>query len=242
MERTGIAASKFKDIGEGVVGAVLIALAFLTPFLRPWRARWGATDEEVQHTLPGDELVPHPKWGYTHAVTIKASAAEVWPWLVQMGQGRGGFYSYEFLENLVGCDIHNADRIIPEFQHLQVGESIKLHPKVPVPVAIVEPNHALVLHFKAETLTTSGTRSEGPTQKKHFSSNWMWILEKIDEKTTRLISRWSGDYSPGLKNRLSYGPCFLEPIEFVMSRKMLLGIKRRAEAVVNQTELGTAKN
>ncbi len=205
---------KLKNIGEGIEGAAFIVFALVTPFLRPRRTRWGATDAEVKKKLPGDELMPHPKWGYTHVVTIKASAAEVWPWIVQMGQGRAGFYSYEFLENLVGCNIHNADRIIPEFQHLQVGESIKLHPKAPVPVAIVEPNHALVLHFEAD-----------------FSSNWMWVLEKVDDKTTRLISRWSGDYGPGLKNRLSYGPCFMEPIEFNMSRKMLLGIKQRAESL-----------
>jgi hypothetical protein len=84
---------KLKDVAEGIAGAALIAVAFITPFLRPWRARWGATEAEVKKKLPGDELLPHPKWGYTHAVTIKASAAEVWPWLVQMGQGRGGFYS-----------------------------------------------------------------------------------------------------------------------------------------------------
>lgn len=175
--------------------------------------------------------MPHPKWGWTHAVTIRASAAEVWPWLVQMGQGRGGFYSYESLENLVGCEIRNASRIIPEFQQLKVGDSIKLHPKMPgLPAAIIEPNHALVLHVKAETLTTKGTRFEIATEQKYFSTNWMWILEKVNEKTTRLISRWSVDYSPGLRNQLSYGPCFVEPIGFVMSRKMLLGIKQRAEA------------
>ncbi len=205
---------KLKNIVEGIEGAAFIIFALVTPFLRPWRARWGATDAEVKRKLPGDELMPHPKWGYTHAVTIKASVVEVWPWVVQMGQGRGGFYSYEFLENLVGCDIHNADRIIPEFQNLKVGESIKLHPKVAMPVAIVVPNHALVLHYEAD-----------------FSSNWMWVLEKIDEKTTRLISRFLIDYGPGLKNRLSYSPCFMEPIEFAMSRKMLLGIKQRAEAL-----------
>jgi hypothetical protein len=107
---------KLKVIGEGIEGGAFIAFALLTPFLRPWRTRWGATDAEVRKKLPGDELMPHPKWGYTHAVTIKAPVAEVWPWIVQMGQGKAGFYSYEFLENLVGCDFHNADRIIPEFQ------------------------------------------------------------------------------------------------------------------------------
>ena len=204
---------KLKNIVEGIEGAAFIIFALLTPFLRSWRTKWGATDNEVQKKLPGDELMPHPRWGFTHALTIKAPVAEVWPWIVQMGQGRGGFYSYELLENLVGCDIHNADCIIPEFQNLKVGESIKLHPKAPVPVAIVEPNHALVLHYEAD-----------------FSSNWLWVLEPVDEKTTRLISRWSGDYGPGLRNRLSYGPCFMEPIEFNMSRKMLLGIKQRAES------------
>ena len=99
---------KFKDIGERLAGAFLIAAALLTPFLRLWRTKWGATDAEVHRSLPGDDLIPHPKWRYTHAITIRASAAEVWPWLVQMGQGRGGMYSYEWLENLVGCDIHNA--------------------------------------------------------------------------------------------------------------------------------------
>jgi hypothetical protein len=221
---------KLKNAVEGIQGAAFMVFALLTPFLRPWRTRWGATDAEVKRKLPGDELMPHPKWGFTHAVTIKAPVAKVWPWIVQMGQGRGGFYSYEFLENLVGCDIHNADRIIPEFQNLKVGENIKLHPKAPVPVAIVAPNHALVLHYEAETPTTCGTRLEEPTQQKPFSTNWMWVLEKVDERTTRHISRWSGDYGPGMKNRLSYGPCFMEPIEFAMSRKMLLGIKKRAES------------
>ena len=99
---------KFKDIVEGIAGAFLIAAALLTPFLRSWRTKRGATDAEVHRSLPGDDLVPHPKWGWTHAIAIRASAADVWPWLMQMGQGRGGMYSYEWLENLVGGDIHNA--------------------------------------------------------------------------------------------------------------------------------------
>jgi hypothetical protein len=112
---------KYKDSVEGIAGAFLIAAALLTPFLRSWRTKWGATDAEVHRSLPGDELVPHPKWGYAYAITIRASAVDVWPWLVQMGQDRGGMYSYEWLENLVGGDIHNADRIIPELQPLEVG-------------------------------------------------------------------------------------------------------------------------
>ncbi len=222
---------KLKNIVEGIQGATFIVFALVTPFLRSRRARWGATDAEVKKKLPGDELLPHPKWGWTHAVTIKASATEVWQWLVQIGQGRGGFYSYEFLENLVGCDIHNADRIMPEFQQLKVGDGIRLAPKVPgLPVAIIEPNHALVLNVKAKTLITSGAKFEEPAQQKYFGANWIWVVEKVDEKTTRLIDRWSMDYSLGLVSQLTYGTCFVEPISFVMDRKMLLGIKQRAEA------------
>ena len=103
---------------------MLIAIALVTPFLRPWYRKWGATDAEVDRSLPGDDLVAYPKGDYTHAITIRASAAEIWPWLVQLGQGRGGFYGYEWIENLVGCQIHNADHIIPEFQHLEVGDSV----------------------------------------------------------------------------------------------------------------------
>lgn len=113
--------TNLNDFVEGIEGAFLIAFALLTPFLRRWRCRWGATDEEVKRTLPGDELVPAPEWQWTHAITINAPPEQVWPWIVQMGQGRGGFYSYEALEDLVGCKIHNASRIVPEWQDLKVG-------------------------------------------------------------------------------------------------------------------------
>ena len=94
---------KLNDIDEGIEGAAFIVSAFLTPFLRPRRARWGATDDEIRRTLPGDQLVPHPKWGWTYAVTIKAPVAEVWPWIVQMGtrrlQGHGKRYRLRSLLN-----------------------------------------------------------------------------------------------------------------------------------------------
>lgn len=225
-----MADSKLKVIGEGIVGAAAIAAALLTPFFRSWRIKWGATNAEVHRSLPGDDLVPHPKWGYTQAITIQASATNIWPWLVQMGQGRGGFYSYEWLENLVGCDIHNADRIIPEFQHLEVGDSIRLHPKVPgLTVAILELHRALVLHARADTQTGNTFELTDTMPGKYINTTWMWFLDELDEGNTRLISRGRGDYR-GLGNTLSSGPCFMEPIGFVMSRKMLLGIKQRAEA------------
>ena len=106
---------------------------------RAGQLRWGTIDAEFDEPLPGDDLIPSPNLVATRAITVRASAEHVWPWLVQLGQGRGGFYSYDFLENLVGCDIHSADRIVPEWQEAVVGDEVKLHPEVRAPAAIGTP-------------------------------------------------------------------------------------------------------
>ena len=111
-----------------VGGAQVLAALLLAPLLRRRYNRWGARRAEVEEALPGDELVPRADLGYTRAVTVEAPIAEVWPWVVQIGQGRGGLYSYDGLENLVGCRIHSADRVLPEHQTLQPGDLIKLGP------------------------------------------------------------------------------------------------------------------
>jgi len=200
----------FRKIGAGLAVASAGAVAAYVWGIRPWHLSWGATDEELQESLPGDELAPHPKLKATHAITINAPVGEVWPWLVQMGQNRGGFYSYTWLENLVGCQMRNADEIVPEWQELKVGDNVWLHPKAPpTEVVAVEPGRAIVL------------------------KGWgAFILEPIDEKTTRLIIRSQGNYDPDLKNAvlnfLLWRVVF-EPVHFIMERKMLLGIKERAE-------------
>src|SRR5215212_4605652 len=112
---------------ESLSGAAQMALHIaLGPVLHRWRTRWGATPDECRRRLPGDELVPAPDWSYTHAITIDAPRSAVWPWLVQLGQGRGGFYSYEGLENLIGCDIHNVGEIRPELQRLRVDDQVRM--------------------------------------------------------------------------------------------------------------------
>ena len=226
-----MADSKSKMVFESFAGAARVAGALLTPMLRARRARWGATDAELARTYPGDDRVPHPKWGWTHAVTIHAPAAEVWPWVVQIGQGRGGFYSYEGLENLVNCDIHNADCILPEFQDLAVGDGIRLHPQMPpLPITHVEPGRALVIHALSDT--SSGQPFEPAVGMPETYSNMVWsfFLDEPGDDTTRLISRTRYDYSPSFSNKLMYGPALLEPIGHVMDCKMLLGIKERVEA------------
>lgn len=208
---------RIKDFIEGIYGAALIAACVLArPLMRPWYSRWGANDEEVNRSLPGKEIVPLPKGGFTQAITIKTSIAKVWPWVVQIGQGRGGFYSYDVLENLVGCNIHSTDRIMSEFQHWADGDGLRLHPDTPpIPLAVFEPDITLVF----------GGRDE-----KEIGNLWGFYLEKIDESTTRLMARWYFDYKLKLRTKIFYNGV-VEPISAVMQRKMLLGIKRRAETM-----------
>lgn len=209
-----------------ILGATAAAVAYAL-LVRPWMQQWGATSEEVSRALPGDALVRNAKLNATHAVTIHAPVTQVWQWLVQIGQGRGGFYSYDLIENLMGLDIHSADRIVPELQYLRAGDKIPLAPNgFGVPVAILEPGRALVLH--------GDTRLDPaaiPTMKPgdYFAVTWGWFLEEIDAHTMRLIERWRADWKPSLQQTI-FMRAFLEPGAFLMERKMLLGIKERAES------------
>ena len=154
-----------------------------------------------------------------------------------MGQGRGGFYSYEWLENLVGCDIHNADSIVAELQDFKVGDGIKLHPQMPaIPAAIVEPGRAIVLH--GDTRLGSVPVPASSAQGDYFCTTWGFYLIPCDDGTTRLIARFRSDYNAKFANTLMYGPPLVEPISCVMQRKMLLGIKQRLETAVCRNELG----
>lgn len=194
--------------------------------IRPWFLKWGATDAEVRRPLAGDERVPAPRINATHAVTIHAPVAAVWPWLVQMGQGRGGFYSYDWIENLMGLNIHNADRIIPEFQDLKIGDILPLAPNgFGMPVAILEPRQTLLVHGDTR-VGGPGTPNMKPGD--YLNVSWGWFLDAIDERTTRLVARWRADWNPSPWNTLYYR-AFLEPGAFLMERKNLLGIKQRAE-------------
>jgi hypothetical protein len=207
-----------KILGGLAAGAGAVAAYGLV--VRPWHTKWGATEDEVDELLPGDEIVLEPQHTATHAVTINAPAAEVWPWLLQIGQTRGGFYSYSWLENLAGCDMHNADRIVPEWQTLRPGDVVWLHPKAPpLSVIMVEPFRTIVLG------------SDDPTEN---AGTWAFYLNPIDEETTRLLVRIRWNRVPGLRPwAMNY--LLLEPAHFVMERKMLLGIKQRAESSFSET-------
>jgi hypothetical protein len=213
-------------LAANAIGLAAGAAALYTYVARPWHLRWGTLDDEADRALPGDEFVPNAQLCATHAVTIDAPIEQVWPWLVQIGQGRGGFYSYEFIENALQADIHNTDQILPEFQGLKVGDQVPLaQGGFGVPVAILVEPRTLVLHGDSRT-DPSGLPGLRPDD--FFNVVWGWHLEPIDHLTTRVIERWLADWNPSAQNFV-FMRAFLEPGAFIMSRKMLLGIKQRAE-------------
>jgi len=191
-----------------------------SPLSRGWYNRWGATQEEQIKALPGDELVASPKISYTRAITIDAPAAAIWPWLVQMGQGRGGLYSYDGLENVIGCEIHSSDRLLPEYQNLQPGDHVLFGPaekKFPGQVVLeVQPEQAILM-CALDPVTRQAVKS----------ATWVFVLEEQPDGSTRLLVRGRNGYEPTTANHILWH--IVEPINFVMERKMLRGIKARVE-------------
>ena len=216
-------------LSAGAVIAVL-ALVYHT-VIRPWHLGWGTIDDEATRPLPGDDFASESNTPATHAISINASTKEVWPWLVQIGQGRGGFYSYTWLENLVSCQIENANQIVPEWQHLEVGDPIALHPNAPrLNVIVLEEHRALVLGGHSDE--TPDNENERKRWQKYGQSvfSWAFVLDERSEDHTRLIVRARGHVGVGWKASLMN---YLtgEPAHFIMERKMLLGIKRRVETI-----------
>jgi hypothetical protein len=208
------------------VAAALAAAGVYAKVVRPWYLRWGATGEEIRQALPGDEIIPHATSQETRAITIKAPVEAVWPWLAQMGQGRGGLYSYDALENLFGLDIHSLDRIDPALQQIQPGDLVRFAPNgnLGMRVAAVEPNRLL------------GLRGIDPKSGGWMpDSDWSWtfVLQPIDGRSCRLLSRGRAIYwRTPTGFLLKAMNTLMEPVVFVMLRRMLLGIKERAEQAV----------
>jgi hypothetical protein len=192
--------------------AILIVLLLVAVYwfvIHPWMTNWGSTVTERQMALFGDELIPEGAGQSTKAITINAPADIVWQWLVQIGQNRAGYYTYTWLENLVGADIHNVNEIRPEWQTLDVGDVWGVVPPdylgglgkdAGFRVRMIESGHAIVLEMMGAH-----------------------VIESIDENTSRLLVRSeSGSGNPILT-------MIVDPIAFTMERRMLIGLKARAE-------------
>ena len=186
---------------------IAAAAAAASPPARRYCLTWGASEQEAAEPLPGDDLLAGAAVQSTRAIAVGAEPWAVWPWLVQMGSGRGGAYTYDWIENLLGLDMHSADEILPEFQKLAVGDVLPLGPEDPrMRVEICDENQSLVLR------STDGA--------------WVWsFVLRPKDGGTRLISR----------NRISppdgrfYYDLVMAQGSLIMERKMLKGIRRRAE-------------
>lgn len=199
------------------VWAVVTAVYLL--FLWPWMKTWGAADAEIEAPLPGDDIVPQANLRSTKGITIKASPEEIYPWLLQIGVDRGGMYSYDWLENLFGLNVHTVDRIVPEYQDVQVGDFWRFTPQDyvlnPGPGLYVKQlveNEAVLLCFGMEG------KAEEPC-----IDTWQLVLVPQPDGSTRLLLRSNMAMEPELPIKLTYF------IQFLMERKMLLTLRDRAE-------------
>jgi hypothetical protein len=190
-----------------LTAAGAVALAAYLLWIRPWHLTWGATSQEVARAMPGDEIVKHPTFNATRAITIEAPQEKIWPWLVQVGCRRAGWYSYDWIDNMA---IPSAERILPEFQNLNVGDIVPMSPdgKEGLRVKAIDPNRSMLWEGKNTT--------------------WAWRLDKLDQRHTRLVTRVHMHYD--LTSPWIIFDLLFDPGDFVMMRKMLLGIKQRSES------------
>lgn len=195
---------------RGLVLSGAAAAALVAGYVRavkPWHLRWGATDEEVARRMPGDDLIPDAG-SATRAITIRADAGAVWPWLVQLGYGRAGWYSYDWIDN----DFRrSADRVLPEHQHLEVGDKILMMPSMGFVVRAVDPARSIV-----------SVLEDG-------STSWCLALyPTADGSATRLVSRWRPRFERTPSTVVM--TALAEPGTFIMEQKMLRTIRDRVEA------------
>lgn len=220
--------ANLKIISEGMLGAAMIGVNIVfSPFLRAWRMSWGSTTKEMRQPIPGDEMSPHSRFAATRGITIHAPADKVWQWLVQLGCKRGGWYSYDLLDN---GGVPSIDQIAPDLQMLKVGDALPMTPdgKMAMPIRQIEPGRAIVMGGTLDPKTGKDADINDPNLREYFSWVITYALEPLDANTTRLITRNRADWNDSVMGNVAFG-LFIEAISFVMERKMMLGIKARAE-------------
>jgi hypothetical protein len=201
-----------------LVGLLALTAVYWFP-VRRWFSRWGTTPEELARVMPGDALIPDATEMSMQAVTVNAPPEDIWPWLVQVGYQRGGLYSYDWLDRLFGfLDRPSATRILPEFQHLAVGDKVPWgRAGTELTVGVVEPLRALALSH----------------EDRGFKWVWQFGLYPLDDRRTRFVTRGSEQVPNNLLWWL--GMRVMEPASFIMTRRFLLGVRQRAEALRAET-------
>lgn len=214
--------SGLRFLVEGIEGlAVLVATFGTWPLSKRWLRNWGSSPAEREHSWPGDRYVAVDHQTYTRAIDIAAPGDAVWPWIVQFGLGRAGFYSYELLERLAGIPVTNLESIEPSMQSLSVGDAIRLHPKAPgIPVAELMPGRYVCFGVEAPAVSAA---DQEPAR------SWLIYLEPQAANSCRLILRGCVERprGPSWSKRAAFA--IAEPVDFVMEQRMLRTIKRLAE-------------
>lgn len=207
-----------------LTGALAALLVEFFVVVRPWYRSWGADDATTHAYLPGDALLWQGAARETRTITIHAPASAVWPWVAQLGQDRAGFYSYAILENLVGCEIRNLDYLLPAIQRWNADDKLWMYPREKLggagqaPLAIYEPGHALVFY----------TRRPGTALTDPPDGTWAFVVQPIDSTSSRLLIRGRARGSLSLLG-VAFDRGIFEAVHFVMERKMMEGIRARAE-------------
>ena len=194
-----------------IISSFILLLALVLFYLlvyRRWSLGWGATELEIQRHMPGDDILEQPTFVATRAITITASPEQIWPWIIQIGYQRAGFYSYDRLDN---DGIHSSDTILPEFQGLQVGSSIPMTKDISATVIELDPPRSMVMDFQPWV--------------------WAWGLEESEPGHTRLVTRVSYHTERIITNLL------VEAFEIFMMRKCLIEIKKRVESQASRPSL-----
>jgi hypothetical protein len=208
--------TRWTIVGLGGLAAAVYALV-----LRPWMLAWGSTAEERARPLPGDDLKPDAEYVTTRAVAIRAPAESVWPWLIQMGQDRAGFYTHNWVERALQSGIPDTSEIRPEWQHLEVGDLMRTNRDIggqPMgwPVAAVDPGRSLVV-----------------TSKSMPAGTYAFVIEPIDEGTSRLIVR---DRARWKRSEWPFAALVYEPLHAYMETGLMSGVRRRAESAVRSLD------
>jgi hypothetical protein len=236
---------KLRNLVALVAGTVTLGGAAIWFTVRPWWHRWGVDPDEAARELPGDDIIPDAPVSDTRAITVAAPPSAIWPWLVQMGFGRGGWYSYDAMD-MKGS---SADRILPELQELAVGDVVPTSPGGGFEVKAIEPGHALVLYLDTKMVRAqaeaakSGVAEAAPVnlqaggalmgvaQPTEFAATWAFVVEPLGDERARLIERFRIRFDGGDKPWMKVTLPFMGFGVFAMVRRQLLGIKARAERV-----------
>lgn len=196
-----------------------VPLWTVTPLLRPWHMRWGATRTEVDAPMPGDAIVERAQFNASRAITIDAPPDDVWPWIVQLGYGRAGFYTYDQVDN---GGLRSADHIMDELQHLDVGDEIPMFHE----------SHGLSIAYRVDSFETNDWMLwvHRPHPGDDADSTWSWRLTALPDDRTRIVTRMKQDYRWTTPRLAFFNLMLMEIGDFAMERRMLRGIKARAEA------------